>query len=88
MVISLGILGNLGPLAFHFFPSWNNKEAPKQIIEKSLSRKIIGSPNFICETKLKVVKNELKVWAKINHNELQNGNNKLKKEMDSIEENK
>jgi len=42
-----------------------------QIIAPIWSQRITGSPNYVLETKLKIVKNELKALAKINHNESQ-----------------
>jgi len=67
---------------------WNNSEEVKKIIAEVWSQNIIGSPNFVWETKLKILRKEMKIWAKNNHKEARKRNEKLIKNMETTQETK
>jgi len=88
VVITLGTLGKLGPNPFRYTPIWNNSEEVKKITAEVWSQKIIGSPNFVSETKLKTLRKEMKICAKNNHKEMQKRKAKLIKKMEIAQETK
>jgi hypothetical protein len=55
---------NFGPLPFRFNPLWIDNPITLPLIQHVWSSPFLGSPNFICKSKLKAVKNSLKEWAK------------------------
>jgi hypothetical protein len=54
----------LGPIPFRFSPLWTDREGFMDIVSKSWSIPVNGSPNYVWEQKLKATKTTLKEWIK------------------------
>jgi hypothetical protein len=64
--ISLSFLSpqNFGPLPFRFNQLWLDNPAISPLVTNVWTTPFSGSPNFVWESKLKVVKHSLKEWVK------------------------
>jgi len=60
---------NYGPLPFRFSPLWLQDIEVKNIILRQCGNYVQVSPIYIFETKLKMVKTELKAWEKNHYQE-------------------
>lgn len=58
---------NLGPIPFRFNHLWINTPGFLDIVKNTWNKNFPGSPSFIWESKLRVVKIELKKWAKTSY---------------------
>lgn len=66
MVLTLGKLENQGPLPFKYNSIWDNKEEFGKQIKDNWKKSVIGSPQYVWETKLKNLRLHLKTWAREN----------------------
>eukprot|EP00253_Pinus_taeda_P031988 PITA_31988 len=55
---------NMGPLPFKYNKTWDNREDFRNLIKDQWARDISGSPHFIWETKLKLLRTAIKQWAR------------------------
>jgi len=51
-------------IPFKFIPQWIEHEGSMEVVTKSSSTPVSGSPSFVWEHKLKVTKSALKEWVK------------------------
>jgi hypothetical protein len=80
---------NWGPIPFKLNPLWLDRPELIQSISKIWNQWITGSPNYIWEQKLKLVKDLLKSWAKNNSQSKEKDKKSqleaLQEEMETIE---
>jgi len=57
---------NLGPLPFKYNKSWDHNEKFSSLIQTQWEKEVVGSPNYVWETKLKNLRTVIKKWAKEN----------------------
>jgi hypothetical protein len=77
---------NWGPIPFKLNPLWLDRLELLQSIAQAWNQWITGSPNYIWEHKLKLVKDLLKSWAKNNlHNKAQVKKSQLEALQDEME---
>ena len=55
---------NLGPIPFRFIPLWIQQDGFMDVVSTAWNWQIQGSPFYVWEEKLRVLKKELKKWAK------------------------
>jgi hypothetical protein len=67
ILLSLQNAPDYGPLPFRYNPLWSQNEKVLELVKQVWKTWIIGSPNFIWEQKLKLVKSAIKDWAKIHY---------------------
>ena len=61
--ISFSLPSNLGPIPFRFNPLWLNNTKTLDLIQSAWNTSIYGSPRFIWESKLRVIRFSPKYWA-------------------------
>ena len=64
ILLELSLDGNLGPIPFRFSPLWIQQEGFQDVVSDSWNRPVQGSPFFVWEEKIRVLKRSLKEWAK------------------------
>jgi hypothetical protein len=74
---------NWGPIPFRFNPLWLDRSELIQSIAQIWNQWITGSPNYIWEQKLKLVKGHLKIWAK---NSMQSNVRDKKLQLENLQE--
>jgi hypothetical protein len=74
---------NWGPIPFRFNPLWMERSEFLHSISQIWNQWITGSPNYIWEQKLKLVKGLLKDWAK---NSIQNNARDKKLQLENLQE--
>jgi hypothetical protein len=77
---------NWGPIPFRFNPLWMDRPEFLPSISQIWNQWIIGSPNYIWEQKLKLVKGFLKEWEKTSSNPIQNKVKEKKLQLEKIQE--
>eukprot|EP00253_Pinus_taeda_P027567 PITA_27567 len=55
---------NMGPLPFKYNRAWDSSEDFRNLIKDTWANDITGSPHFIWETKLKLLRIAIKQWAR------------------------
>eukprot|EP00253_Pinus_taeda_P032993 PITA_32993 len=55
---------NMGPLPFKYNKTWDSREDFRNLVKDQWARDILGSPHFIWETKLKLLRTAIKQWAR------------------------
>eukprot|EP00253_Pinus_taeda_P009099 PITA_09099 len=55
---------NMGPLPFKYNKAWDSRQDFRNLIKEQWARDISGSPHFIWETKLKLLRTAIKQWAR------------------------
>jgi len=86
MAIILGRMDNQGPLPFKYYPIWDNSEEFRKLISKVWAQKVTCSPHFVWETKLKILRKEVKTWARENEKQNKKRRVELIKKMDNLQE--
>lgn len=56
--------GLLGPIPFRFSPLWLQQEGFHEVVSEAWNQQVLGSPFFVWEEKLRILKRRLKEWAK------------------------
>jgi hypothetical protein len=77
---------NWGPIPFRFNPLWMEQSKFLSSISQIWNQWITGSPNYIWEKKLKLVKGLLKYWEKTSSNLAQNNVRDKKFQLENIQE--
>jgi len=62
----MGNMENQGSLPFIYSSVWDNNIEISEIFKEAWEPRVIGSPQYIWETKLKTARTKLKEWAKAN----------------------
>ena len=55
---------NMGPIPFHFSPSWIQQESFQDLVLNVWQTPVFGSPFFVREENLRRLKRALKDWVK------------------------
>eukprot|EP00253_Pinus_taeda_P022364 PITA_22364 len=55
---------NFGPIPFRFSPLWIQQEGFQEVVSESWNKPVLGSPFFVWEEKIRILKRNLKEWAK------------------------
>eukprot|EP00253_Pinus_taeda_P034931 PITA_34931 len=64
ILLELSLDINLGPIPFRFSPLWIQQDGFQEVVSESWNRPVLGSPFFVWEEKIRVLKRNLKEWAK------------------------
>ena len=64
ILLELSMGKNIGPIPFRFSPIWIQQEGFMDVVSSAWNRQIQCSPFYVWEEKLRVLKKELKKWAK------------------------
>ena len=75
---------NLYPIPFRFNSLWLNNDNTLEIIHTAWNSTFLSSPNFIWESKLRVVRSALKNWATSFYYEPTLKKNNIQVELDSL----
>eukprot|EP00253_Pinus_taeda_P014894 PITA_14894 len=62
--LKLSMDGFIGPIPFRFIPLWIQQDGFNEVVSEVWNQKILGSPFFVWEEKLRALKRRLKEWAK------------------------
>eukprot|EP00253_Pinus_taeda_P004529 PITA_04529 len=76
----------LGPIPFKYSANWNRLPAAREVVYAAWTQHVEGSPTHIWETKLKKARQDLKNWAKSNYQEPEEHKNKIKQELEEVEQ--
>eukprot|EP00253_Pinus_taeda_P031914 PITA_31914 len=55
---------NWGPIPFKYNKAWDSRQDFRDLIKEQWARDISGSPHFIWESKLKLIRSAIKQWAR------------------------
>ena len=64
VIIVMEKMENQGPLPFRYSSIWDNNGEINELVKEAWETRVIGSPQYIWETKLKTARIKLKEWAK------------------------
>eukprot|EP00253_Pinus_taeda_P022475 PITA_22475 len=64
ILLELSQDNNFGPIPFRFSPLWIQQEGFQEVVFESWNKPVLGSPFFVWEEKIRVLKRNLKEWAK------------------------
>lgn len=64
ILLELSLDNNFGPIPFRFSPLWIQQEGFQEVVSESWKKPVLGSPFFVWEEKIRVLKRNLKEWAK------------------------
>eukprot|EP00253_Pinus_taeda_P012863 PITA_12863 len=64
ILLELSQDNNFGPIPFRFSPIWIQQEGFQEVVSDSWNKPVLGSPFFVWEEKMRILKRNLKEWAK------------------------
>ena len=55
---------NMGPIPFKYNRAWDNSDEFRNLVKEKWATEITGSPHYIWETKIKILRAAIKQWAR------------------------
>lgn len=74
---------DLGPLPFKYNKAWDAKEDFKSLVKEAWKTEILGSPHFVWESKIKLLRIVIKHWAKDFADKERREKNELQRKLES-----